>query len=150
MYRISTDILNRYIRALDRHGLRFLRHQGGTNQTVEELQAILETTAASWIDCKFKRRVSQLREATGSTETFIFDDHMMRCQQDGPTRTLALFSLDATRKDPVGRKARASLQVGSNYARKSLGLGPVAVECYDVGQDLLAFVHLRRSSLVLL
>lgn len=74
---------------------------------------------------------------------------MMRCRQEGPTRSLALFPLDATYEDPVGQNARVKLEVGSRHLQKN-GKGPIAVECYDVGQDLLAFAHVRRSSSVLL
>jgi hypothetical protein len=149
LHRVSADILGRYVKALYKHGLRFLPHQAGTDETVRQLQETLEITAASWINCKFKRRVSRLREATGSTETFIFDNCMMRCRQEGPTRSLALFSLDATYEDPVGQNARVKLQVGSHRTQRN-GKGPISVECYDVGQDLLAFAHVRRSSSVLL
>ena len=105
-------------------------------------------SSRSWIDCKFKRRVGRLREGTGSAEAFVFDANIMRCGNDLVMRQLALFPLDATVEDPVGEEATVTLQVGNNHPRKSDGPGPIAADCYDVGQDLLAFVHLRKSLLV--
>lgn len=68
----------------------------------------------------------------------------MRCGKNEAMQQLALFSLDASNEDPVGQQAIATLQIG----RKGDGRGPIAADCYDIGQDLLAFVHARRTSLV--
>ncbi|KIM31489.1 hypothetical protein M408DRAFT_260517 [Serendipita vermifera MAFF 305830] len=74
----------------------------------------------------------------------------MKCGKDGTARQLELFSLDPLEEDPVGQQAKATIQIGSSAPKKSDTRGPIAADCYDVGQDLLAFVHARRSSLVVL
>lgn len=143
---LSKEVLGRGIKELDNHGLSFLSYQAGVDQTVDELLEQLEITSQSWIDCRFKRSVSQLREATGSAETFVFDANIMKCGKDGTARQLELFSLDPLEEDPVGQQAKAMIQIGSSAPKKSDTRGPIAADCYDVGQDLLAFVHARRSS----
>lgn len=45
LHRLATEILDRYIKLLDNHGLKFLPHQAGVDQTVGELEETLETAS---------------------------------------------------------------------------------------------------------
>lgn len=142
--RISKEIINRYKKALDDHGLRFLPHEAGFDKTVSELHTSLELISQSWIDAKYKRKVNQLREATGSADTFVFDDFMMCCDQQSRTRKMELFTLNPANEDPVSPTPLCVL-ANQDFSGLKDSLGPVGVECYDAGQDLLAFVHTRKN-----
>lgn len=119
------------------------------DKTVDELQYSLQTIAQSWIDARYKRQISQLREATGSADTFVFDGYMMCCDQQSRARRMKLYTLDAATPDPVSQEPVSSLKVGGDLSRNKDSLGPISVECYDAGQDLLAFVHFRANRWVL-
>jgi hypothetical protein len=114
---------------------------------VTELHASLEFIAQSWIDARSKRRVNQLREATGSNDTFIFDDYMMCCDQHSQTRKMELYTVNAINKDPVAPNPTCVL-TSPHFSGDRDGLGLVGVECYDAGQDLLALVHVRKNQSV--
>jgi hypothetical protein len=138
--------LKRYEKALDDHGFKFLSYQTGLDATVSGLLDTLEYTAQSWLNAKCKRRVSQLREATGSADTFIFDDCVMCCSQENGIRKMNLYSLECSTRDPMAETPSATLELSEVF--NSGRLPSAGVECYDSGQDLLAFVHVREKGLV--
>ncbi|KAG8865551.1 hypothetical protein FRC20_009705 [Serendipita sp. 405] len=113
--------------------------------TVAQLVSSLQITNQSWLEARHKRRVSKLREATGSGDTYVFDNMMMCCNQRSRIRKLEIFELQATEKDPVSVRIGGVLEIGHDFDMKKLYYGPINVECYDSGQDLLVFVHKQEQ-----
>jgi hypothetical protein len=60
---------------------------------------------------------------------------------------MELYTVNPADKDPVAPTPICVL-TSPHFSGDRDGLGPVGVECYDAGQDLLALVHVRKNQSV--
>jgi hypothetical protein len=60
---------------------------------------------------------------------------------------MELYTVNPVDKDPVAPTPTCVL-TSPHFSGDGDVLGPVGVECYDAGQDLLALVHVRKNQSV--